>query len=128
MRNAELREFAEFLIREVRDVAIRAEDSALAPQFERSDRSKRWRKAGVTRKMLEVVVPEAVDSAIFCLLKAIDNGDLRLKFVSKSGREVDLYEEGMSELAMSFAGHEWSERFSDERFFDYCADLKPKNH
>jgi hypothetical protein len=45
------------------------------------------------------VIPDVVDDAVFSLLHAIDEGFLRIKFVSSSGKEVDLTEEGLGELA-----------------------------
>jgi len=74
---------------------------------------------------LKTVVPDVVDEAVFSLLRAIDEGALRLKFMSSSGREVDLTEEGLGELAGWYMGSGgWRAMFSEERYVDDCANLK----
>jgi len=74
---------------------------------------------------LKTVVPDVVDEAVFSLLRAIDEGALRLKFMSSSGREVDLTEEGLGELAGWYMGSGgWRAMFSEERYVDDFANLK----
>ena len=61
---------------------------------------------------------------MFSLLHAIDQGVLRLKFVSSTGREVDLTEEGKGELSGWYMGSGgWRAMFSEERYVDDFADL-----
>jgi len=70
------------------------------------------------------MIPDSIDEAVFQLLHAIDEGLLRLKYVSDSGREVDLRIEGGGELAgwyMMSGG--WRAMFSNERFVDDFSDL-----
>jgi hypothetical protein len=42
-----------------------------------------------------VLVPDIVDSTLFCLLHAIDDGLLKLSFTASNGRTVDLSAEGL---------------------------------
>ena len=61
---------------------------------------------------------------MFRLLHLIDGGDLSLKFVGSSGREVHLTEGGLGELAGWYMGSPgWRAMFSAERFEDNLADL-----
>ena len=70
------------------------------------------------------MIPDAVDETVFSLLRAIDQGLLRMKFVGSSGREVDLTEEGLGELSGWYMGSGgWRARYSKERFVDDFADL-----
>jgi len=70
------------------------------------------------------VIPDAVDEAVFGILQAIDQGLLRLKYMSSSGREVDLTEEGQGELSGWYMGSGgWRAMYSAERFVDDFADL-----
>jgi len=73
---------------------------------------------------LGVMVPDAVDEVLFSLLLAIDQGALRMKFVSRMGREVDLTEEGLGELSGWYMGSGgWRAMFSKERYEDDFADM-----
>jgi hypothetical protein len=61
---------------------------------------------------------------VFYLLNAIDQELLHLKFVSSSGKEIDLVEDGLGELSGWYMGSEgWRAMRSKERFVDDCADL-----
>lgn len=119
----EIEEFAQLLVQLVRDVAVQSCDSALKP-ISNAPRAHRWRAIGAAPSDLSTMIPDVVDDVVFQLLHAIDNGDLRVKFVSASGREIDLSEEGDGELSGWYMGSGgWRSMFSGERFFDDTADL-----
>lgn len=118
----EIDEFARTLVQKVRDVAIRNCDALLEPQS-RARVARRWKGLDAKSSDLRSVVPDVVDETVFCVLQAIDEGSLRLKFVSSSGREVDLAEEGHGELSGWYMGSGgWRAMFSEERFVDDFAD------
>jgi len=123
MPTPEIEEFAKLLVENVRDAAIRDCDGLLQPQAN-SPVAHRWRCAGVVSSSLGVMVPDAVDEVLFSLLLAIDQGALRMKFVSRMGREVDLTEEGLGELSGWYMGSGgWRAMFSKERYEDDFADM-----
>ena len=65
-----------------------------------------------------------MDETIFSLLQAIDQGLLRLKFVTSTGREIDLTDEGLAELSGWYMGSGgWRGMFSEERYVDDFADM-----
>jgi hypothetical protein len=129
MPSKEVLEFAEQLITLVRDRAVSDGLNTASPTFARSPPAKRWRKAGINAAMAKVIVPDVVDDTLFRLLDALDNGLLKLKFVTKEGQEVDLESAGMGELAGWYTGSQgWREMFSEQPFFDDCADLLPRPH
>jgi len=121
--SSELDEFAALLIEHVRDAAIRSCDRRLRPDAN-SVIARRWREVGATGGGgADVLIADCVDDTIFHLLRSIDEGLLPLKFVSKSGRVVDLVEEGSSELAGEYmGGGVWREAHSKERIGDYFSD------
>jgi len=121
----EIEEFARALVRNVRDASIRNCD-ALSKGSDGSPIAKRWKDANPSlgSELPSVMIPDSIDEAVFQLLHAIDEGLLRLKYVSDSGREVDLRIEGGGELAgwyMMSGG--WRAMFSNERFVDDFSDL-----
>ncbi|WP_437576988.1 hypothetical protein [Sorangium sp. So ce887] len=123
MSNPEIEEFAKTLVRQVRDSAVRNCDSMLRPDT-RSPVAKRWAEARKHGTSPDVVIPDAIDETIFCLLQAIDQGILRVKFVTSSGKEVDLTQEGLGELSGWYMGSGgWRAMYSQERFVDDFADL-----
>ena len=70
------------------------------------------------------MIPDCVDETIAQLLRAIDAGELRLKFVASDGSEHDLTTEGHSELLgfyMMSGG--WRAEHSRERFVDDSAGV-----
>lgn len=115
MKSDALDEFARALLAHVRDAAVRSCDAQLRPQA-RSPEAQKWRALQVS-EALSAIVPDVVDHAVFELMKAIDDAGLHLKFVAASGEEIDLTEDGGSELAGSFIGT-WRQRFARERFYD----------
>lgn len=120
MPSREIEEFASTLIREVRDAAIRDADLNLRPNAA-SATARRWRKAGPSAPPPSVLVPDCIDEALYFLLNAIDQGTLRLKYVTPDGRDVDLEREGLGELAGWYIGPEgWREQYSRERASDFA--------
>jgi hypothetical protein len=123
MPNPDIEEFAKALVQHVRDAAIRDCDALLRPDT-RSPIARRWKGLAAPESDLRVVIADAVDEAVFSVLRAIDQGLLRLKYVSSSGRDVDLNEDGLGELAGWYMGSGcWRAMFSAERFVDDVADL-----
>lgn len=123
MPSPEIEEFARTLVRQARDAAIRNCDTLLQPQAG-SPVARRWRGLQASSSDLGVVIPDAIDEAVFSILQAIDQGVLRLKYVSSGGREVDLTEEGLGELSGWYMGSGgWRAMYSAERFTDDFSDL-----
>lgn len=123
MPSPEIEEFARTLVRNVRDAAVRNCDGLLQPQAN-SPVAQRWRSLGASASDLGVIVPDTVDETIFSLLQAIDQGLLRLKFVTSTGREIDLTDEGLGELSGWYMGSGgWRGMFSEERYVDDFADM-----
>jgi hypothetical protein len=127
MPSPEIEEFARILVRQVRDIAIQSCDALLQPQAN-SPVAKRWREAGWRGPgSMAAVIPDCVDTTVFYVLHAIDEGALGLGFVSSNGRTVDLTEEGGSELAGWYMGTGgWRAMYTEERFVDDFADLGPR--
>lgn len=124
MPTPEIEEFARALVRSVRDASVRNCDVLLQPNAG-APVARRWKALGCSAEALATITPDAVDETVFNLLVAIDQGLLRLKFVSDSGREVDLTEEGGGELAGWYMGSGgWRAMFSEERFVDDFSDLR----
>ena len=116
--------FAEVLVRFVRDIAIRNCLARLTPE-PRNPIGKRYAAAlgdANLEPIRDLIVPDCVDQAIFCLLNEIDGGGLKLTFTGPDGRQVDLTEDGLSELAGWYVMEEeegWRERFSRKRINHY---------
>lgn len=125
MPNLQIEEFAKILVREVRDAAIQSNDRRLNPTATHVV-AKRWRqsaRAGQLEPVAKVLIPDIVDDTIFYLLRAIDDGALKLSFTDSHGKTVDLSEEGLGELAGWYAG-EWNGKYTKERFVDNFLDLR----
>ncbi len=123
MPTPEIEEFARTLVQQVRDAAIRNCDASLRPRAG-SPVARRWKSLAAPSADLLTVIPDAVDEAVFGLLQAIDQGHLRLKYVSGSGREIDLTEEGRGELSGWYMGSGgWRAMYASERFVDDFSDL-----
>jgi len=70
------------------------------------------------------VIPDAVDEAVFNLLRAIDNGHLKLKFTASNGKQIDLPKDGLGELSGWYMGTGgWRAMYSKERYVDDFSDL-----
>lgn len=123
MPNDEIEEFAKTLVRQIRDASVRNCDGLLEPQAN-SPVARRWKKLAASSSELKTVIPDIVDETVFCLLQAIDQGALRLKFVSNNAHEIDLTEEGQGELSGWYMGSGgWRAMFSEERYVDDFSDL-----
>jgi hypothetical protein len=123
MNEPEIEEFAKLVIENIRDAAIRNCDAMLSP-ISAAPVAKRWRSSGASGKAIGVVIPDAVDEVVFCLLQAIDQGLLQMKFVSSGGKEINLSEDGLGELSGWFMGSGgWRKVYSKERFVDDFSDL-----
>lgn len=73
----------------------------------------------------EKIIPDIVDSVVFSLLDAIDNGHLRLALTDPSGKIVDLQHDGLGELGGWYMGSGgWRAQYSKERFVNDFSDLK----
>jgi hypothetical protein len=113
----EIDEFGRGLMEKVRDPAI--DDCDRLPAT-KGLAGARMRAAALSETAQKYVVPDVVDSVLFYLLKAIDNGDLSISWRSADGRMVDLTQEGQGELAGLLAGDDpdaWRPRFSKRRYF-----------
>jgi hypothetical protein len=116
--------FARALVRMVRDAAIQSCDISTRPDSG-SPVALRWRQSNGD---VRVVIADVVDETLFCLLRAIDSGDLPLKFTTEDGSDTPLAEAGKGELAGWYMGSGgWRELYSDERFVDDFADLADKD-
>jgi hypothetical protein len=124
MPSRDIEEFASKLINAVRDGSIQSCDLNLRPDAG-TVTAKRWRDAGATGPAgpAQVVVPDSVDEALFFLMNAIDQGILRLQYVTDDGRTVDLTDKGLGELAGWYIGPDgWRRRYSKERFFEFVEE------
>jgi hypothetical protein len=113
-----IQEFAQLLVRHVRDVAIQSCDLQLLPHSQ-TPMAKRWRRAAIPfegKVPPQVLIPDCVDETIFVFLRAIDQGLLRLSFTTESGETVDLAKEGHGELAAQYMAPDgWRAKYSKER-------------
>ena len=120
----EIEEFAKAVVRQVRDASVRNCDGFLQPRAA-SPVARRWRQLQALSSVIEEVIPDVIDETVFNLLQAIDQGAVRLKFLSSNGREVDLSQEGLGELSGWYMGSGgWRALLSEERHFDDFSDLK----
>ena len=121
MRDSGIEEFAEHLIKCVRDRAIESYDGILIKNM----------KSPTTRKYVELfgdqlesavvnIVPDVVDTTIFYLLKAIENQELAIIYKTQDGEVVDLDERGLAEMAGNYITDDaegWRQKFSHSRIF-----------
>lgn len=116
MANKHIEEFARILVNHVRDAAIRDCDMDSASESS-SVGARRWRDLGSTQAqpLMSAVIPDCVDTTLFWLLDAIDQGIMNIQFVAEDGSVVDLVRDGLGELAGSYIGNEsWRSQFSKE--------------
>lgn len=117
----EIEEFARILVKEVRDRAIQACDAQLETRA-KGPVARRWRDAGVVGA--KIVIPDCVDKTIAALLRAIDDGELQVRFVAADGKSIDLSKDGLGELVGWYMGSAgWRTQMSDERAIDDFADI-----
>ncbi len=126
MPNIVIEEFAQILVEHIRDAAIKSSDRELQPGAE-SPVAKRWREAaidGKTENILKTAIPDIVDDTIFYLLRAIDQGLLKLTYIASNGKTIELDKEGLGELSGWYMGSDgWRSMYSKERFIDDFFDL-----
>jgi hypothetical protein len=123
---SDIEEFARLLVREVRDVAVRSCDAQLRPGSA-APVARRWSAALANAspdELARTIVPDCVDEVLFCLLRAVDQGVLRLSYATSQGNLVDLAEDGLGELAGWYMGSGgWRAMFSGQRFVDDFGDI-----
>lgn len=66
-----------------------------------------------------MLVADCVDIAIFSLLDAIDNDLVDLTFRDEKGGIVKLADAGRGEMAGSYIGGDWIDRYSSERNYNH---------
>ena len=120
-----IEELGILFVRHVRDVAIQSCDMQLLPHSQTAV-AKRWRRAAIPfhgQVPPQVLIPDCVDEAIYAFLRAIDQGLLRLSYVSENGETVDLVKEGRGELAARYmAADGWRAKYSKERINEDVAE------
>lgn len=126
MLGPKIEEFAQVLVREVRDRAIASCDNLLDPAAN-GVVAKRWREASGDDACVDfakAIIPDCIDNALFYLLNAIDERLLRLLYTANDGSVVDLCTDGEGEMAGWYmASGEWRARYSVQRFVDDFEDL-----
>jgi hypothetical protein len=126
MPDVAVTEFAQALVQWVRDPAIRSCDRYLGPA-ERLPIGARWAETIAAASAAEAVgnaIPDCVDETIFYLLRAIDQGVLRISYTNEAGESVDLTEVGMGEMSGWYMGSGgWRSQYSEQRYVDDFADI-----
>ena len=124
MNTPELDEFANVLIKQVRDNAIKNCDSIF--NNKNTDAGKRWNKAlkGDPKILVKTLIADIVDESIATLLFSIDQGLLNMSFESSTRKQINLVNDGLGELCGWYMGSGgWRAQFSNERFADDFKDL-----
>ncbi len=124
---SELDDFAERLVRVVRDRTILACDE-LARGNVGGPLGSRWKSATeveACKVAILELIPDVVDQTLFHLLDAVDNAQLPLGWRRQDGSVDDLQAVGEGELGgwLMMGDGGWLDRFSTQRFFDPLADL-----
>ena len=129
MANSHFDEFAESLVRLVRDTAIRNCRLNLRPGAKYPE-AERWKTLLNTDDSREAVantiIHDCVDQTIFCLLNAIDGG-WNLSLTGSDGEQTDLSCGGYGEMAGWYLGEDedsWRVRFSKEKINKYLDGLE----
>jgi hypothetical protein len=119
----ELVEFAKLIAQHIRDSAIRSCDSRLDPAAG-GPIARRWRSAGEngSAAFARTLIPDVVDDTVFYLLRAIDDGILKISFSASNGNVVDIGAEGLGELSGWYMGRGWRDEYSNERYFDVMSE------
>jgi hypothetical protein len=124
MNTQDLDEFANVLIKHVRDNAIKNCDNILEDNS--TDVGKRWNEAltGDPKILVKTLIADVVDESIATLLYSIDQGLLKMSFETSTKNQINLSSDGMGELCGWYMGSGgWRARFSRERFEDDFKDL-----
>ena len=115
----EIDDFGREIVRLVRDLAVSSAYVCLRPAANFST-AHRWRRAAQEESLEDyskMIIADVVDTTIFHLLDAIDNG-FRLILTTPDGKTVDLCKDGLGEMAGWYVGKGgWVERFSKEPYF-----------
>jgi hypothetical protein len=122
---AEVRRFAEQLMRQVRDEAI-AECDVLATGEMLGEGGAHWREvlAGDdVQRAVQELIPAIVDKTLFYLLHALDHNELPLAWRRPDGSYLSLYEAGRREMAGWLVGPDsWRHHYSSQRITGPDAD------
>jgi hypothetical protein len=127
-QGGDLRQFAELVMRLVRDRAIVACDSLAAGRV-RGARGEYWQALTpdpASRALAEALIPEVVDEVLFQLLDALDNGQLPVAWRStEDGSWIPLEDLGQGEMAgwLTMGQGGWPDSFSGQRHVDHLAGL-----
>lgn len=119
MAATEFEEFVMQLAREVRDQAIEDCDRCRLLKT-KGKQAERWRKlieSGSTNELLDAIIPDCIDLAIFFLLDAIDNEKIEILYAPDGKPPVNLCKS--QELAGWYRSGEWIKKYSTQRFYDY---------
>lgn len=106
--------FAQLIIEHVRDRAISNMTGVLHAALEGRGSAAHWRpaiEAKDMKKFGEMIIPDSVDSALFYLFFAPDEGTIQLSYTAADGTKMDFDENG--ELGGWYG--EWAEEFTKER-------------
>lgn len=129
MAHPELEEFARLIVRHVRDSAIRENDFRLSAHA-KEPKAKRWREAAskiTPEEFARMLIPDVVDTVIFELLRAMDEGVLPLSFTGSSGTTVDLTKDQDGLVGRYVGSDGWCGQYAQERYAeDYtesCEDF-----
>jgi hypothetical protein len=80
------------------------------------DRIDRWKKAGLTKEDVELLIVSCVDTTMFQLLSAIDNEGLKLSYTAEDGKTYDIEQVGRGETYGFYVGEDSiPERFTRTR-------------
>lgn len=112
--------FAKEIVKNVRDRAISNCDVQLYTENLNSPIAARWnevKKKDEPNLFAEMVISDVVDSVIFCLFNALDEGTFRLYIKDKNDKLIDLTNEGFGELGGWYMG-EWRSKFTKQRCFN----------
>jgi hypothetical protein len=121
----EIEEFANIIVKCVRDASIKSNDGTLLSDHIVAKRWKEAARSGSNESYAKVLIPDIVDDTIFYLLRAIDEGILRISFTASNGKTIDLSSIGLGELAGWYMGSDgWRAKYSKERFVDDFTDFK----